>query len=215
MKDALYTRTYVAQFSSSTPEAGSDTSVLAVDATEPPKFLHVFCKNCSAEVGFYNVAISSVTLFKWQVICETRLPSRSPSSSECLAATLIATISRSGSAKSVVAPHASSVQDKRYTGPFQSLYLWVLNSNMVYTSSLSQGKTTAMKILYRHIGAEEGYKMTESMNSDVQDIGLPVTAIETARAALESSSSLLPEHERVFRDWRVGLLERWDSETIK
>lgn len=82
---------------------------------------------------------------------------------------------------------------------------------MVYTSSMSKGKKTAMKILYQSITAEEGYAMLESMNSDVQDIGLPVAAIDTARAALESSSTLLPVHERVFRDWSVGLLERWDS----
>lgn len=70
-----------------------------------------------------------------------------------------------------------------------------------------------MKILYRDIETEKAYDMVESMNSDVQEVGWPTAAIETARATLVSSSLLLPARDRVFREWSVGLLERWEATT--
>ena len=51
------------------------------------------------------------------------------------------------------------------------------------------------------------------MTSDVQDIDMPASAIDAARAALRQSSSLLPERERTFRGWTTGLLERWAPDT--
>lgn len=157
---------------------------------------------------------SSITLFKWQVYCETMAPDPAPSSSQCLAATLTAAISRSGSAKSVVLPHTLSLKDKGNEGrPLGALYLWVLNPNVIYASSQFEGKRTGMKVLYQAIGVEQGNKLVESMTSDVQDISLPLSVIEATQETLESSSLLLPEQERRFRDWKVGLLERWDMHT--
>lgn len=68
-----------------------------------------------------------------------------------------------------------------------------------------------MKILYQVIDIEHGHSLTESMISDVQDISLPISVIEAAQTALESSTLLLPERERTLKEWRVGLLERWDT----
>ncbi|KAH7163177.1 ubiquitin-conjugating enzyme E2-binding protein [Dactylonectria estremocensis] len=195
-------------YSPSTVDAGFDLSSLALDDAAPRKFLHVFCNKCKAEVGLFNVLALSVTLFKWQITCQTLTPSLHPSSSECLAATLIATISRSGSSKSIITPHIlgpSSEPDQSRT----DLYLWVLNPNVVYSSSFVDGSKTAMKILYKSIEPEEGNKMIESLNSDVQEISLPQPAIEAARETLKSSSLLLPTQERTFKEWNVGLLGRW------
>ncbi|KAK7424888.1 hypothetical protein QQX98_000163 [Neonectria punicea] len=200
-------------YSSSTVDAGFDLSSLALDDAALRKFLHVFCNNCKIEVGLFNVLALSVTLFKWQITCQTIAPSPSPSSSECLAATLMATISKSGSSKSIITPH---VLGSSSSDPDQSrvdLYLWVLNPNVVYSSSSASGSETAMKILYRSIGAEEGNKLIESLNSDVQEISLPRTAIEAAEERLKSSGLLLPQRERTFKEWNVGLLGRWEPST--
>ncbi|KAK7420476.1 hypothetical protein QQZ08_010392 [Neonectria magnoliae] len=197
-------------YSSSTVDAGFDLSSLALDDAAPRKFLHVFCKNCKTEVGLFNALALSVTLFKWQITCQTIVPSPSPSSSECLAATLMATISRSGSSKSIITPH---ILGPSSSDPDQSrvdLYLWVLNPNVVYSSSSATGSETAMKILYRSIEAEEGNKLIESLNSDVQEISLPQPAIEAAEERLKSSGLLLPQRERTFKEWNVGLLGRWE-----
>ncbi|KAH8737099.1 ubiquitin-conjugating enzyme E2-binding protein [Ilyonectria robusta] len=197
-------------YSSSTVDAGFDLSSLALDDTAPRKFLHVFCKKCRTEVGLFNILALSVTLFKWQITCQTLAPSLSPSSSECLAATLMATISRSGSSKSIITPHMLGPSSSEPDVSRRDLYLWVLNPNVVYSSSSVSGSKTAMKILYRGIGVEEGNGLIDSLNSDVQEISLPQPAIEAATEKLLLSGLLLPTRERTFKEWQVGLLGRWE-----
>ncbi|PNY25664.1 DNA repair protein rad8 [Tolypocladium capitatum] len=191
-------------FSSSTPATFSASS-LAMGEGFSRNFLRVFCGSCSTEVGLYSTLALSVTLFKWQVTCETVSPSRAPSGPECLASALLATISRSGCAKSVIAPHVS----EKGNASTRVLYLWVLNANVVYTSSAFEGRRVAMKMLFQEISLDEGNKLMEPLASDVQDINMPTKAIEAALQALKSSKVLLPERERSFKDWNAGLLERW------
>ncbi|KAM4059757.1 HECT-like ubiquitin-conjugating enzyme (E2)-binding domain-containing protein [Hirsutella rhossiliensis] len=195
-------------FSSSSSGASFSTSAQAMEDELSTKYVHVLCRGCSAEVGLYSQSALSVTLFKWQVSCKTIAPSRNPSAPECLASTLLTAISRSGYAKSVVAPHASDGLDV----PARALHLWVLNSNVVYTCSALQGKTAAMKILYRDISVDEGNKLVDSVTSDVQEINLPTSVVEAAREALKSSTILIPERERSLKGWSAGLLQRWSLE---
>lgn len=91
----------------------------------------------------------------------------------------------------------------------KALHLWVLNANLIYSSSSRHGPKTAVKVLYKDIDMEEANKLAESMKGDVQDITFPKEGIETARADLMMSTSLLPVSERSFQNWNVGLLERW------
>ncbi|KAF4455032.1 hypothetical protein F53441_2593 [Fusarium austroafricanum] len=198
------------KYSSSTMDAGFDLSSLALNEDESKKFLHIFCRKCATEVGLYNIAALSVTLFKWQITCQTNTQDPSPSSSECLAATLMATISRSGSSKSIITPHILGTVKPGPVVAHQNLHLWVLNPNVVYAASSTAGRKTAMKILYKHIDSAEGDKLITSMNSDVQEIALPEAAIKAAEECLLSSGQLLPVHERTFREWNVGLLGRWE-----
>ncbi|KAJ4308748.1 hypothetical protein N0V84_011915 [Fusarium piperis] len=199
------------KYSSSTVDAGFDLSSLALDDSETKKFLHVFCQKCQTEVGLFNILASSVTLFKWQITCQTLKESPSPSSSECLAATLLATISRSGSSKSIITPYVLGPESAESDGTKTNLFLWVLNPNVVYTSSSATGSKTAMKMLYRQIPVDEGEKLTTSMISDVQEISLPTSAIKAAEDCLSSSSHLLPAQDRKFKEWDVGLLGRWEA----
>lgn len=192
-------------------DAGFDLSSLALDDKEAKKFLHVFCQKCQTEVGLFNILASSVTLFKWQITCQTTKPNPRPSSSECLAATLLATISRSGSSKSIITPHILGPESTETDETKTNLFLWVLNPNVVYASSSATGSKTAMKILYRQIPVDEGEKLTTSMISDVQEITLPASAIKEAEDCLSISSHLLPAQERKFKAFDVGLLGRWEA----
>lgn len=96
-----------------------------------------------------------------------------------------------------------------------SLYIWVLNSNVEYAASASgHGRTnSAMKLLFRTLPVEEGNSIVDAMNSDVQELTLPIAAIDAVAAALEGSNRLLPLKERVFQDWKVGLLHRWKTDS--
>lgn len=91
------------------------------------------------------------------------------------------------------------------------LYIWVLNPHVVYASSSIEGSKAAMKILYQHISTEQATKLAESLNSDVQELSLPKSAIQDAEERLGSSSLLLPMSERRLKEWSVGLLERWEA----
>ncbi|KAL6873118.1 ubiquitin-conjugating enzyme E2-binding protein [Trichoderma novae-zelandiae] len=198
-------------FSRPNSEYSFDTSKEAIDGADPVKPLRISCKGCASELGLYNTLASSITLFKWQVACETASPSKAPSSSECLAATLIATISRSGSSKSVVASHTldAPAEGTQSEQP-RSLNLWVLNANVVYSSTMREGRRTAIKVLYQDIDVEQGNSLVDSMTSGVQEISFPAAAIGTARQVLQESNSLMPVSERLFQQWHVGLLERWE-----
>ncbi|KAF0332691.1 hypothetical protein GQ607_000707 [Colletotrichum asianum] len=206
------------QFSCSSYEAGSETSsaVLAGEADPPPRMLYVFCSGCRIHVGFFNVAISSVLLFKWQVSCRTAVESTPPSSSDCLAASLTATLSRSGSSKSVVVPTFSSPQtaSSGSDDSSPSLHLWILNSNIAYASSGREGKRSAIKLLYREIPQHEADAMLETMTSDVQEVNLPMADIARAAEVLRSSTEMLPPSERVFKEWNVGLLDKWQAGSV-
>ncbi|KAK1993739.1 hypothetical protein LX36DRAFT_242960 [Colletotrichum falcatum] len=195
--------------------AGSDaasSAALAGGPDPPPRMLHVFCAGCGAHVGFFNVAIASVVLLKWQVSCQTASPSSAaaPSSSECLAAALTATLSRSGSSKSVVVP---TFPPSSSSSSSPALHLWILNSHIVYASSLRRGGAArpAIKLLYREVAQEEADAMLESMTSDVQEVNAPAEAIAAAAGELRASSGLLPPGERALKEWNVGLLDKWDA----
>lgn len=68
-----------------------------------------------------------------------------------------------------------------------------------------------MKVLYKDVTVEEGNRLLDSIVSDVQDLNLPSATIQASRESLNFSSRLLPARERVFKDWHVGLLDRWDE----
>lgn len=221
----LFTYCSPSQFSQSpSPGAASDitsSAILARASDPPPRTLYVSCSGCAAHIGFFNVATSSVVLLKWRVSCRTTSPGAAPNSSECLAATLIATLSRSGSSKSVVVPAfqpshqdaaaADDDDDAKSSPSPPALHLWILNANITYASSRCRGAAPrpAIKLLYREIPQAEADAMLESMTSDVQEVTLPLAEIAGAAEALRASGELLPPGERVFREWNVGLLDKW------
>jgi len=68
-----------------------------------------------------------------------------------------------------------------------------------------------MKLLWKEISGEEADGILDDINSDVQEVNLPEEAIETVRMELRRSNALLPETERSYREWGVGMLARWDG----
>ncbi|KAG6005415.1 hypothetical protein E4U21_000195 [Claviceps maximensis] len=190
-------------------KASSNSSKAVEGDSDPGKYLEIFCNRCAAEIGLFSLVAGSVALFKWQVSCTTTVPtSRAPTGPECLAASLMANISRSGCAKSLVMPRIfKSGRDSSMT----MLHLWVLNPNVVYSSSFVSGKRCAMKILFREVTQDEGNKLLDSLVSDVQELYLSAATIDLSRETLLVNSRLLPETERSFKEWHVGLLDRWEG----
>lgn len=201
----------VLQYSLSTFEPGSPDRLQLSDQADGLRNLNVFCSSCHTQLGNFSYRTMGITLFKWRVDCETgpTAATATPSVAHCLSATLIATLARSGSSKSLVMPLISeeSADSSRET---QAVHVWILNANIVYASSSQPGRSVpAIKLLYRLVSIDEADKMLENLGSDVQDVGLPDEAVQEVATGLDASNGLLPSTERVFREWRVGLLERW------
>ncbi|KAK0723993.1 ubiquitin-conjugating enzyme E2-binding protein [Apiosordaria backusii] len=165
--------------------------------------LNVFCLSCRSQLGFCVFRTAAVTLLKWQISC-TSISGAEPGITECLAATIISTISRSASSKSLIMPINETEPEAKQT----VIYVWVLNANIVYSSSNGATGTPAIKLLYQRISREDADKMLEGVTCEAQEINLPAGAIESVIEHLDESNGLLPEKERVFKEWRVGLLTR-------
>lgn len=136
-------------------------------------------------------------------------PTKAPSAAECLSASLMATLSRSGSAKIMVMPVSLGTIP---AGTEMVLHLWVLNSNIAYASTEEPGVVkTAIKLLYRIISRSDADKLLEPMACDIQDISLAKEALEESIGCLETSNRLLPQEQRSHQDWKVGLLDRYED----
>ncbi|CAK7271893.1 hypothetical protein SEPCBS57363_004854 [Sporothrix epigloea] len=202
-------------FSSSTAEEASlDRDVMLSSAPANLRGLHVYCPSCRTQVGYLTLRRQqSVHLFKWQVFV-TGINSTAPTMAECVAATLVATVQRTGSSKSFLLP---IYELERTTGRADAsddeekvLQVWVLNSTIEYaawpTVTLSG---PAIKLLYRFVARKVAEETLDRLNSDVQEISLPRETIAAVACLLEASNDLLPSRDRSFQEWKIGLLTRW------
>jgi hypothetical protein len=53
--------------------------------------------------------------------------------------------------------------------------------------------------------------MLETVTCDSLEVNLPVQALGEVIRHLDDSNALLPPTERVFKEWKVGLLTRWEQ----
>ncbi|KAI1490600.1 ubiquitin-conjugating enzyme E2-binding protein [Biscogniauxia mediterranea] len=177
----------------------------------------IFCSSCKSQLGMWNNQISSVSLFKWQVSVDRRHGEGSavdPSLSHCISALLLATMARSGCSKSIIIPARSEDElvSNRPASEKSLLNIWVFNGNITYSSTEeARSPINAVKVLYRMVSQDEADKMLDAMTSDVQDISLPTKAIEMLIELLDKSNGNIPLGERKFKDWGVGLLEKWNG----
>ncbi|KAK9794571.1 putative Ubiquitin-conjugating enzyme E2C-binding protein [Seiridium cardinale] len=175
----------------------------------------VNCSSCTTEIGVLHDETSSVTLYKWQLTISSLTPEprlqAQPSLANCVASMLTSTLSRSGCSKSIILPmnQVSSASPSAES----LLHIWLFNRNISFTSSAlaDESAVPAVKVLYRFVSKEEADRLSESMTSDVQDITLPSPAVDGVRQLLGVSNEGLPEGDRRFKEWTVGLLEKWKT----
>lgn len=158
--------------------------------------LDVLCHNCKTQLGCLDSRKNGLSLFKWKLdlveqqgIEKGPYSSAPPSLSQCLAAALIATQARSGSAKVVL------------QGAEEAVTVWILNPHVTFSCSAKQG-VHAMKLLF------------QPRTMDEEEMLLPDQVVREIRTILERGNGYLPldEKERHFHptegSWTVSLLER-------
>lgn len=169
--------------------------------------LDAFCRGCHSQLGRFDNRKNGVSLFKWKlnmmehvgadglltseyITSDYRHLPDPPTLSHCLAAALVATQARSGSAKVVL------------QGEKEAVTVWILNPSIRFSCLAKQG-VSAMKLLYR----------SEAM--DEEEINVTDEVVEEIKKILEEGNAYLPPDEktRAFGGqegtWTVSLLERW------
>ncbi|ROW00349.1 hypothetical protein VMCG_07303 [Cytospora schulzeri] len=164
--------------------------------------LDAFCRGCNSQLGRFDNRKSGVSLFKWKLnmvehagagdllTSEYRQRPDPPTLSHCLAAALVATQARSGSAKVVL------------QGEKEAVTVWILNPSIRF-SCLAKHCIPAMKLLYR----------SETM--DEEEINVTDEVIKEIKKVLEEGNTYLPPDEKTRSfggqedTWTVSLLERW------
>jgi len=172
-------------------------------------------------IGLFFAQTASVWLFKWQVHCPTISRLSAPSSTDCIGALLISIMSRSGSSKSVIfsIPQTDTAQSKEslaadapvQPGSETALHIWLLNPHIKYTSSQRTDIKGAIKLLYKVIPRREAERLTESMTSDIQEVTTIHEALRQCIDSLELSNRILPLEQRLYKEWKVGLLDRYEA----
>lgn len=158
--------------------------------------LDAHCHKCKIQLGRLDNRKNGLSLFKWKLrlieptsVNNDSYLSAPPSLSQCLAAALIATQARSGSAKVVL------------QGEKEAVTVWILNPRVKFSCSSKQG-VYAMKLLF------------QPKTMDEEEILLPDQVVREARTILEQGNDYLPpdEKEKQFNTvegpWTVSLLER-------
>ena len=158
--------------------------------------LDAHCPKCKTQLGRPDNRKNGLSLFKWKLnlVGQAGVDNDSyllapPSLSQCLAAALIATQARSGSAKVVL------------QGEEEAVTVWILNPHVRFSCFSKQG-VYAMKLLF------------QPKTTDEEEILLPDQFVLEARGILEQGNAYLPldEKERQFNPvegpWTVSLLER-------
>ncbi|KAI1622402.1 ubiquitin-conjugating enzyme E2-binding protein [Exophiala viscosa] len=165
----------------------------------------VKCDSCSATVGSTIQGETSVRMYKSRL--KVSVTNKEDSWEEYptavfLCAQLLSLIESSVSRKVVVHDEVGS----------QGLLIWVFNPDIYYSSS-KRGPTAhrAMKVFYKTLDEEPGKFLETSGAAAYEELVVPAEDYEEFTTTLRESTDVLPQAARLFQDWNVGLLDRWEK----
>jgi hypothetical protein len=123
-----------------------------------------------------------------------------------ITARLLSVIENSVSRKVVVHADSPGAAESDDAG----LLLWIFNPDIYYSSS-KRGPTAyrAMKVFYRTIS--ESGKFLDNDGANHEELVVPEEDFVDFQRTLEESTDILPGSARTFQDWKVGLLDRWET----
>ncbi|KAI1360597.1 ubiquitin-conjugating enzyme E2-binding protein [Xylaria arbuscula] len=174
------------------------------------------CASCKTLLGVQSKDISSVLIFKWNVIVQRlnhNIPNTYPSLAQCVNAELLAN-TRSGTPKCILLPMKTAEGSKTKDdsqAPDELLYIWMLNAIVYSSTEAPASPIPATKIFYQTVTQKEATAMLEPLTSRVEEFYLPSEAIATIKDVLHRSTCLLPARIRKFQEWDIGHLEKWSD----
>lgn len=185
--------------------------------TEREGYTRLCCNSCRTILGVVDTDRETVRgwrLNKWNLklqlsangMCEEYSYPIAP----FLSAQLLAFAEREGIRRLIVSCDDKDEDTNR-------LKLWLFNTDIKYTSSGTRRPMRAVKVFYQEVevegsvGTEQG---TSLAFGGFEEVSLMREMVEGLREELRKSTDGLLEELTQFREWKVGALQRFESEKI-
>lgn len=182
----------------------------------------LLCSTCTAEIGTVDDRAEGWRIYKWSLsvlfcVLDSTAPSPLPptySVQKWISAQFLSLIENLGVRKFSV--HAEDSDDASSS----SLLLWIFTPDLSFSSSVPAihgdprtDPTRAMKVFWQSISPTSDQRESlEQQSFSVEEVVFPKHVFGKLQEALEDARHLLPASARRFREWEVGLLERFDEE---
>jgi hypothetical protein len=183
-------------------------------ADEAIKYPRLVCSRCKSNLGHVDHQAEGYRLYKWR-LKSSDTSSDQPSLSSMLTAQLQSIMLAQCCSRLVFVPMNWKPSQTTASLPLPFLSMWILSPTIRYSTSVQKAAesttpgTLAMKIFWKAISAAEANKLLDS--STHEEVSLPAETIIEIERLLRQSASFLPPSGRMFQDWDVGLLERFDG----
>ncbi|KAF1359503.1 hypothetical protein EJ07DRAFT_178565 [Lizonia empirigonia] len=182
----------------------------------------VVCRHCSHTLGKQDTAADGLRIWKWclSISCG---PTSSPSYStyivqKWISARLLYLVDNVGVRKFHIHPPPSSTTlpsaaSTSASPPIPSILLWIFTPDLMFSSSISRphrtDPTRAIKCFFRQ-QTWAPLQPGEPESTTMEDVEFPTELYEELEKSLDESQDVLPATTRKFKEWDVGLLERFD-----
>ncbi|OJJ48202.1 hypothetical protein ASPZODRAFT_2123445 [Penicilliopsis zonata CBS 506.65] len=168
------------------------------------------CGKCSSIIGTEDPVAQGWRLFKTHISVVTKdedgsLQWRAYPTETIVAAQLLELVERESARRFVV-----------HCGQGPGLLLWTFNPDLRYSSSgrdRSIAAQRAMKVLFQQISDVDTLLYPETGKATplaLDELRLPTKTYTDLCAALAKTNTMLPMSARLFQDWTVGLLDRFE-----
>lgn len=172
---------------------------------EGPHVIGLLCTGCNAILGFQDQSPNGFRLYKSSVSLKpsgTSTWENFPATT-FICAQLLAVIESQATRKFVLHSGPNSNTD--------AYLLWVFNPDLLYCSSRKPPAThRGMKIFYQPINDPQ--KILDVQSNTVEELFLSPLISQEFIIALKESTGLLPMSARNFKEWSVGLLDRYQKD---
>ncbi|PLB38308.1 HECT-type E3 ubiquitin transferase [Aspergillus candidus] len=182
------------------------------DGDSKPEPETIVCENCNALIGVEDTVSQGWRLFKTNISASKRDPDNpngmvweTQSVETVVAAQLLELIERESARRFVV-----------HCGQKDGLLLWVFNPDLHYSNSSPDHSIAAqqgMKVFFQSVDDVDAVlhpAQGKISSLSLEELRLPSGVFLAMTKALLSSNSMLPGSGRIFREWQVGILNRFD-----
>ncbi|PWY92688.1 hypothetical protein BO70DRAFT_392075 [Aspergillus heteromorphus CBS 117.55] len=176
----------------------------------------VTCVNCDSSVGVEDTVAHGWRLFKTSFAANVEgeaVPEsawESHSTETVVAAQLLEFIERESARRFVV-----------HCGCKDGILIWVFNPDLRYSNSSAHHSIAAqraMKVFFQRLDDADATLHPDrgkASSLSLEELKLPTASFAALTAALDGSNAMLPVSAREFREWKVGILHRFERPSVQ